>query len=301
MHRARNGFQPVRSRRWQARAAPRLARTAAGLAALLVLAGCDMGGFGAGLFGPWECESRTVTVTGTVLDAVTRNPIRGALVSVPGQSAVVTDAQGKFTISGSTDACLDNIQVDVWAEGYLPSAYWLWSGGETEIELYRHRPVTLVVSHGSGGDIAADLFVAAPYRHIRSLSAQLHADAPWTVDSVPRPAVLIATFRGDEAFPYLAASVHLSPTGGDTLRWQPESAWIDVAVSEEADVYVELPAWSLDGSIEGTVLHDLEWLSAPSVLHVAPGTYLINGYGERSCSCTRRVEVATGDTVRVQV
>jgi hypothetical protein len=261
-----------------------------------------MGGFGAGLFGPWECEPHSATVSATVVDAATRDPIAGAHVYLPDWRGVTTDAQGTFTLTDTVDECWDILSVEVRADGYLSVHTAVLNG--SVIELYRHRPVTIVLNHGSSGYIGGELRIEQPYQHGRYLSMALQANTPWTLDSVPRPAVLQISVRGDGSFPYLATSLHLSPTAPDTVRLQAESAWIDLSFRGEGHraLYAELPAWQLDGRIAGVVTVPISFALPPAaLLHVAPGAYVAEAYGTGSCGCTHRVEVAAGDTVRVRI
>ena len=106
------------------------------------------------LFGPWDCETRLVGANGTVVDAVTHEPIGGAWISVPGGRGTTTDTLGRFSVSDSVDSCLDAIQAEVGATGYV-SVHVLLSNG-VEVELQPAGAVATVVAEGSAGRVVME-------------------------------------------------------------------------------------------------------------------------------------------------
>lgn len=136
------------SARPQVRGPGKHARTVASVVALAVLAGCDLNLLkGWSSFGPIECEPTSVSLTGRVIDAVTREPIAGAYVAVPGQPEATTDAHGRFTVSGSADTCENGLYMDIWAEGYVPISVWMPAESQPRIGLYRDGVVEASLSH----------------------------------------------------------------------------------------------------------------------------------------------------------
>jgi len=237
----------------------------------------------------------------TVVDAVTRAPLAGAQVRTLTGDVLLSDAQGRFQVN--SQGCLSLVSVAVSATGYLATRMVRVEASKT-IELFRHRPVLVLVDHASNGHIAARLEVTEPAQHSRTLLVELTAGAPFALDSVPRPAILTIVLAGDAMFPYMARSLHLTPTGKDTLQLRAESGWIDVTVGGGGILYAEVLNWRLDGLVQkGSETRSLfaKAINSSAILRVAPGTYQVEGWGAGSCNCRRRVELSADYTARVQI
>lgn len=136
-------FAPVYSTRPHVFGSGRHRRSLAGVVAFALLAGCSpLDDLRFNPFGPIECEPVTVSMTGSVIDAVTREAIEGAHVVVPAQTDATTDGQGRFTVTGEADTCENGLYLNISAEGYIPVSVWIPAKTQPRIELYREGAVT---------------------------------------------------------------------------------------------------------------------------------------------------------------
>jgi len=81
------------------------------------------------------------SLTGTVIDAYTKNPLPGVLISVPGQNGegAVTDANGAFTIQTHVSDG-EMFWLRATREGYVPKQAMYQSGSQdAEIRLTKNK------------------------------------------------------------------------------------------------------------------------------------------------------------------